>query len=269
MMVTPVGLADDLAQAASAAHVTARTPAVALVATPGSMLSRHPRALEQLAPYEIEKARSIRSVPSRCSYIAAHLLVREAAARLAGVPAAAIVLTQRCADCGGPHGQPFIVGHPRLHVSLSHCDLAVAAVASWSPVAIDVEDGAAGDELLAGPVFSTRERALLAGIADRQRRRRAMLRCWVRKECLIKLGRLSLDTLADCDLSDLPDGSHDDGMPTVTPFGGLRYTDWTHAQRRVTGAVLSEVPVTLDFVDWPADIAASVREEPPRDIASP
>ena len=39
----------------------------------------------------------------------------------------------------GEHGKPFLVGHPDIHFSISHCQKAIAVAVSDKPVGIDVE----------------------------------------------------------------------------------------------------------------------------------
>jgi 4'-phosphopantetheinyl transferase len=213
---------------------------LALVSSPLQVLSRWQAPESLLAPYEVLKARQLRSPSARVSYLAAHLLVREAAAVVTGLPMRALVLQQRCPDCGGPHGAPSITGLPRLHVSMSHSDHAVAAVVGGAPVAIDVEDyGKTGmAELLQAPVFAEAERIALAGIADARSRELAMLRLWVRKECLIKLGRIDLDALAQCDL-----------QRSGEAFESWRFTGWHDAAGRSLGAVASRDAVELRLLD--------------------
>ena len=142
-----------------------------------------PTPLSLLAPYERAKAMQIRTASARAVYLAAHLLIREAAAVVTGLPTAAFVLHQRCPECDGSHGPPTFVGHPGLYVSMSHSLRTVAAVAGRTPVAIDVEDARAPGraDLLQASVFTTAERTVLARIGDPRDHERALLGLWVRK----------------------------------------------------------------------------------------
>lgn len=191
-----------------------------------------------LAPYERLRARSFRSWQSQQAYLAAHWLARVAAGRLLGAAPATLMLTQRCAECGGPHGRPEIAGHPSLHVSLSHADAVVAAAAAWHPVAVDVEEWRqiAVDELLAAPVFTKSERNWIEGLPV-EHRPRAGARLWVHKECFVKLGQLSLDDFAHCDLapviSPLP---LDNGLHRGIHQDRGGFVQWCDDGRQVTAA---------------------------------
>ena len=231
---------------------------VALVATPGAVLATGADTLlRSLAPYEIDRARSFKAPKARDSYIAAHVLVRRAAALATGARPQDLVLGQRCAQCGGRHGRPFIEGHPGIHVSLSHSDAAVAAVAGTSPNAIDVEgwDAWGADAVSPANVFSAPERRALAALSDEasvlagvSARSLSALRLWVRKECLIKLGRLSLDTLASCDLASLGIEVPAEFATTRSTYAGLSFADWVQPRDRTSGAVASAEHVYLQFL---------------------
>lgn len=160
-----------------------------------------------LTTVERDRRDQLHRADDRAAFVAAHVLVRECAARLLGVGAAEIEIAQRCADCGGPHGRPSVVGVPEVHVSLSHAREVVAAAASWSPCGIDVEPLRPIAPIAAA--LTEREQAWLADEPDSEGAgrseldlSRAFLHLWVRKEALVKAGfgtlndPRSLDALA-------------------------------------------------------------------------
>jgi 4'-phosphopantetheinyl transferase len=190
-----------------------------------------------LAAHEQKAALSFAHAELRDSYVAAHILARRAAARLIGSDPQRLRLVQCCATCGGPHGKPSIEGHPRLHVSLSHTRQAVAAVAGNVPSAIDIEmpGNLVYSELRSASVFSSRELAMLDALRPAERDD-AALAFWVRKECLVKLGHASLDTLTTCDVAE----------PAPA---GLKFTEWSHPASGCIGAVAARIVAQVEFLD--------------------
>lgn len=153
-----------------------------------------------LSPAERARHDRLRREDDRAAYVAAHVLARECTGELLGIPPAHVVLAQRCAECGREgHGVPRVVGHPAVHVSLSHARQYVAAVAAHAICGIDVE------LVREGPA-----RALTAAEADRVAASAdpatAYTTLWVRKEALVKAGAGSLGSLGTLDVLAL-DGS--------------------------------------------------------------
>ena len=73
---------------------------------------------------------------------AGRALLRRLAAEQLGVAPEDVPLTQRCPDCGGPHGRPEIADS-ELRVSLARCALGAVAVAAWgADIGVDVEPSA-------------------------------------------------------------------------------------------------------------------------------
>jgi 4'-phosphopantetheinyl transferase len=166
---------------------------------------------------------------------AAHLLVRWCAARVTGRPPAALRIQQRCAECGSAdHGQPFLVGFPDLHISLAHRPGAVVAAVGSVPVGVDVEvpDPRLAQAIPVPDLLSPGEIDHIRESADPSM---ALLRLWVRKECLVKLGVATLDSLRTVDLSGTVDRQLAGGA-TMTRFGGLHLADWVDG---ATGAVVA------------------------------
>ncbi|MGF0169581.1 4'-phosphopantetheinyl transferase family protein [Streptomyces sp. Marseille-Q5077] len=180
----------------------------------------------------LERARAALLVEmDRLDYVAAHLLVRICAARLAQVPPWSLVIDQRCPGCGATdHGKPFVRDHPGLSVSLSHTRGTVAAAAGWSVVGVDVETtaGFIYDRRLAERVLAPEEVAAVDAAPDPAL---AFLRRWVRKEALVKTGHGSL-------LGPTTAGSGAAGA-------SRRVREWTAGDSGAVAAGVSEQPLTL------------------------
>jgi 4'-phosphopantetheinyl transferase len=149
----------------------------------------------------------------------------------------------RCAECGSAdHGQPFLDGVPQLHISLAHRPGAVVAAVGTAPVGVDLEVPGAAVPVL--DLLSPLERTQVREAADPAL---AFLRLWVRKECLVKLGVATLDSLGTVDLGGTV-GHPLAGGGTVTRFGRLHLADWVDGS---TGAVVaaagSRPPVRESF----------------------
>ena len=134
----------------------------------------------------------------RLRHRAARQLAALCVADLLRCPPDAVALRQICPTCAGTdHGQPGVVDDSGIyrndvHVSWSHGQFAVAAVAAFKPVAIDVE----------APVVDPPIAGVLAGVEQRwlataARRDIGFAQLWSRKECAIKLGLGTLDVLED------------------------------------------------------------------------
>jgi 4'-phosphopantetheinyl transferase len=129
---------------------------------------------------------------------------------LVGIEPGEVVLSQRCAECGGPHGVPSALGRPGVHVSWSHSHGWVAAIAAEVVVGIDIEaprpTERTPDARLLGRTATAAETVLIQDAAEP---RAAFLRMWVLKESLVKTGRLALKDFGRTDVSGAlgPDGS--------------------------------------------------------------
>ena len=84
----------------------------------------------------------------------------------------------------GEHGKPFIVDHPEIHFSLSHCREAVACAVSDRPVGIDVESIREFRESLVRYTMNDTE---LQQIMSAERPDVAFIRLWTMKEAQLKL----------------------------------------------------------------------------------
>ena len=218
-----------------------RGPLVVL-ARPGDVLRAGGEHL--LTPRERQRAGALRHRADRDAYVAAHQLVRHCAAALTGRPVDALELVQECADCGSTeHGRPSIAGVPGLHVSLAHTRGAVVAGADRRPIGVDVEGARTKD--LDPPVLT---HTLTAAEATRVRAASdppsAFLRHWVRKECLVKLGVVTLDELSRVELDPTTEQDAGEGR-TRSRFGPLHLLDWFDPTLDVAVAAAAHGPPVL------------------------
>ncbi|WP_441245357.1 4'-phosphopantetheinyl transferase family protein [Kitasatospora sp. McL0602] len=225
-------------------EVTAAEGAPLVMVAGTDEVLRHPEAtLHTLTAVEHERAGRFRREEDRRNFVAAHLLVRVCAARLLGPAAGPLTLAQRCPDCGlGDHGKPYLPEHPGLEVSLSHSRGVVAAAAAYGPVGVDVElpQHGALDAGVLQRVLTERELRLVEQHADPEQ---AFLRQWVRKEALIKIGRVTLDTMGEVDLAGLPLSA--DGAPLRSRFEQLHFLDWDDHRLGATVVVVATVAPSI------------------------
>lgn len=197
---------------------------------------------------EQERAASFGDAGDRRDYQAAHLLVRQVAARLLDEAPGGLSVVQRCARCGGPHGRPVIRGHPSLHVSLAHTRGAVIAAASVAPVGVDIESlrRPRFPLSLVKPALTTAEFLAISGAADQHA---AFLLQWARKEALVKLGAGAVGRMGEIDLGHLSiSGKHDPAPVPGRPGPGwprLLLLDRVDAASGIAFAVISHRPVLL------------------------
>ncbi|GAA2958807.1 4'-phosphopantetheinyl transferase family protein [Streptomyces enissocaesilis] len=124
-------------------------------------------------------------------YAGAHIAVRRVLSRYLGVAPAGIRFgTEPCPWCADPdHGRPVVVGPPTaLDFNLSHAGPHwVLAVTTAGQVGVDVEDGRSGSPAgAASLVMSESELTHLNSLVDDGARQAAFLRCWTRKEAVVK-----------------------------------------------------------------------------------
>jgi 4'-phosphopantetheinyl transferase len=215
---------------------------IVVTATAAEVLAAMPGVILLLTAAERSRARALRHSRDRDGFVAAHALARACAARMLGLPFERLTWEQRCPECGGPHGRPSIAEAPDLGLSLAHASGYVAAAAATGRVGVDVEPARndSFDDEMARSVLTERELEALARAPDRGV---AFLRQWVRREALVKVGALTLDTLQSVDFSHLPDGEPPGGWATHC-YGDLHLADWRVGP--AIGAVASQVPVTLE-----------------------
>ncbi|MFF4406790.1 4'-phosphopantetheinyl transferase family protein [Streptoverticillium reticulum] len=183
---------------------------------------------------EHARAGRFRSPAARDDYVAAHLLVRSCAARVAGVPPTSLTLRHLCPGCGGSdHGRPYVPELPGISVSLSHTRGHVAAVAGEGDVAVDAEAVRPG-----APSAAVCRQALTAAeaaavVADTRPGVAFALR-WTYKECIVKLGEASLGTLHHIET---PSGLFPADIPVQ--HAGRWVLQWGADQGTVCGTALT------------------------------
>lgn len=203
-----------------------------------------------------ERARglALRRPEDRHDFLAAHLLVRRAAALLTDANASAFVIVQCCSDCGGAHGRPSVLGHPELYVSMSHTNGVVAAACSRRPIGVDIEHWESAptrhDDF--SHVFCESEQTVLEQCAqidcinEPSVAQLAFLRLWVRKESLIKIGDLTLDTLHAVDVcgASLTESAAN-RWHRRTLVGRWRFLDWGDPGLRIAGCAVGDGDLEL------------------------
>jgi 4'-phosphopantetheinyl transferase len=221
-----------------------RRPLV-LLARPDEVL--RVRGEHLLTPSERRRARALRHRADRDAHVAAHLLVRHCAAALTGRPPEDLELVQRCAECGSTqHGRPSIAGLPELHVSLAHTRGAVVAGADRQPIGVDVE-GARPKSLDPTVLTYTLTAAEMARVRSASDPSAAFVRYWVRKECLVKAGAVTLDGLSRVELDHTTEQDAGGGC-TRGRFGALHLVDWLDRTMDVAVAAAAwSPPVVASF----------------------
>jgi len=201
------------------------SPAVLAVCRPTTLVLAEVGASGEglLSPAEKERMARLRRSSDQEDFQAAHVLIRQCAARLLGVRHEDVSIVQRCATCGGPHGRPEVAGHPDVGASLAHSHGVVAAAAGTVPVGVDVEAFPPADGLAVGELSAALTAAEIRAIESAADPSRAMLLAWVRKEACLKAGLVDLDGLDRLDLSGLPL----DPPPTEFVVRSLGHDSWT------------------------------------------
>ena len=134
-------------------------------------------ALAEISEQRREQALRFKFERGQRTCVLAYLLLKKALRKEYG-------LTENPLFEYGPHGKPFIVGHPEIHFSLSHCREAVACAVSNRPVGIDVESVQRYRESLAQYTMNDEEQQLIAAA---KRPDVAFIRLWTMKEARLKL----------------------------------------------------------------------------------
>ena len=183
----------------------------------------------------VESRRSDRFLRNsdRDDYVTAHLLIRVVTSLFTGLAPCDVRVVQHCHICGSDgHGRPSVEETLGVCVSLSHTPGYVAAVAGPCDVAVDVQ---AVSELDIGDlerdVLTSSEQELMREAPDPIG---ALGRMWTRKEALIKLGVISLDSLTLVDVAGNLDASR-------TNMYGLVVDGWSTAGGDVVGTCMSRV----------------------------
>jgi 4'-phosphopantetheinyl transferase len=226
------------------------SPLVFAISCPTALVLAHAGAsdLGLLTPAEQQRMARLRRPSDREDFQAAHLLIRKCAARLLGVRPGDVVIVQRCATCGGPHGRPEVVGHPDIGASLAHSRGLVAAAAGTVRVGLDIEAFPPAEGLVPGDLSAALTAAEISAIDSAPDRPRAMVLAWVRKEACLKAGLVDLDGLDGFDLSALPlDPLSDDMAVRSLEHAGWAVHDWWDGRAGAVGAVVAPAGVELQL----------------------
>ncbi|MFF2043733.1 4'-phosphopantetheinyl transferase family protein [Kitasatospora sp. NPDC058170] len=180
-------------------HPSDRTRTLVLTSRSAAVLDRVRDPLAALTPAERRRAAALPDRDDRDTFTAAHLLARIAAAELLGCAPEDVTIRQECEYCPAEHGRPSIPLVPGLAVGWSHTRGGlVAAAAGAGPLGVDIETTPARHSpALARRSLAPAEYRWMSEAPDPAA---AFLDLWVRKEALIKVGRLTLGTLARVDL---------------------------------------------------------------------
>jgi 4'-phosphopantetheinyl transferase len=161
-----------------------------------------PEAAAVLSREERRRADACRSDRERRRYVVAHVALREVLAGYVDTPAAALRFARN------DWGKPSLDTPNPPRFSLAHsADLALIAVTASTEVGVDVEPVAPVPDCLeiARAYFSLRERTELAALPP-ETREHGFLRCWTRKEALVKAAGRGLALRLDSfDVSVAPD----------------------------------------------------------------
>ncbi|MET9921058.1 4'-phosphopantetheinyl transferase superfamily protein [Streptomyces sp. NPDC006435] len=155
-----------------------------------------------------------------------------------------------CPECGSHHHGPPVIDHPKtpFRISLSHsegyCLFAIARV----PVGVDVEGVREMDtEELGRIALTPAERRHVRAFPPGRARHRAFLRCWTRKEAVLK----AVGTGITGDLTTVETRPDVPGPATVTAGVAGTPGTWTLSDLATPGewvatvAVPSRVPMTV------------------------
>ncbi|RAG85054.1 4-phosphopantetheinyl transferase [Streptacidiphilus pinicola] len=184
---------------------------------PGSTASCHVWALAPLSrpsswfglldSTEVARCSSFRQEADLARFVTGRVLAKTALAFLVGSGPEAVRLLARCPDCGGPHGKPRVLGAAEgWELSISHSDeRVVVAVSEGVPLGVDIERFEPWQGSGLPPeydlVLTAAERAALDRIPQ-ERRARAALSYWTRKEAVLKATGEGLNTpMTDFSLS--------------------------------------------------------------------
>lgn len=147
------------------------------------------QAWRRLDAAERRRASAYHFDRDRSRYALSRAFLREVLSTYCGVPPEALEFA------AGPHGKPYLVPvENQLRFNLSHSETdCLLAVASGIEIGVDSEHRreVAGREVLARAVLAPDERELLDRIPP-ARRDAFILRCWTRKEAMMKALGLGL-----------------------------------------------------------------------------
>ena len=136
-----------------------------------------------LSADEASRSQGFRSYLDRARYTISHGLLRRILGAYLACDPDGIVFGR------GALGKPYIVAEAAqraIHFSFSRSgELGLLAVSSGGPVGVDLQAVEVCSDAAGSTILSAEEQAIV-GRADASARSAAMLRCWVRKEALLK-----------------------------------------------------------------------------------
>lgn len=221
---------------------------------------------------EVARSATFRQEADRARFVTGRVLAKAALAFLVGSGPEAVRLLARCPDCGGPHGKPQVLGSAQgWELSISHSDQrVVVAVSDGVPLGVDIEHFEPWQGSGLPPeydlVLTAAERAALE-LIPQERRARAALSYWTRKEAVLKATGEGLNTpMTDFSVSS-PDqppvllGWHPaDGGRPVPAIADIALDEDYHAAVAALG-VRTVLPTVHDSVELlpllPADTSTS------------
>jgi len=148
------------------------------------------RALREISPERRAYANRYHNELDRRLSVAVYLLLKDGLRReygLKGNPRLGI----------GPSGKPFLVEHPEIHFSFSHCPKAAACALSDRPVGVDVEVIAPVDWNVAALALSAED---LLAVRTAAESAVGFACCWTRMEAAFKLGVPAKDCVFETDV---------------------------------------------------------------------
>ncbi|WP_158273783.1 4'-phosphopantetheinyl transferase superfamily protein [Micromonospora sp. RP3T] len=143
---------------------------------------------ELLSEPERARAESIHRGAARRRFVTATALVKVAVAVTSGGDPGGVEILRACPDCRRLHGRPVVAGGTP-YVSLSHSgDRVAVALCADAPVGVDVEqvDADIDVDAMVPFVLGAAERPAFRAVRGRSARVEAFLRCWTRKEAVLK-----------------------------------------------------------------------------------
>lgn len=158
----------------------------------------HSQDLAPLSYAENQRVSRAKSPATKAAIAGARVTVRRILSEVLGVPPEGIELGRLpCPGCANAHHGPPAVLLPAtsLRISISHTVGCAALAVSQEPVGVDVEQRRnLPVERLSRVVLSGSEREHLAAHPEGPERDREFLRCWTRKEAVLKAVGIGIAT---------------------------------------------------------------------------
>ena len=145
-------------------------------------------AVACLSDDEWARARRFVFARDRHRFVAAHAALRSTLSQQTGIPGALLEFTL------GAFGKPALTEPANVHFNLSHSQsVALIATSEGAEIGVDVEllRPMPDADALAATYFTAAEQRALAAVPP-QRRERAFLVCWTRKEACLKATGMGL-----------------------------------------------------------------------------